>query len=97
MRPSTFTIIALAGLIATAGTAWAGQATEAVHEGSVQEDLDQIVCKAGKPPVGSHLPGPRICKSKRDWQAEAKDAQDYVDFMQKKGTTSCFQAIGCGG
>ena len=96
MRASKFTIIAFAGLILAAGAARAELAPDVV-KGSVQDDLDQIVCKSGKPPLGSHLPGSRICKSKRDWIAEQRDAQDYVDFMAKKAQTSCFQSIGCGG
>lgn len=50
-------------------------------------DPDEIVCRAGEPPMGSHIPGPRICHTRRDWDAMRKQNQEDVERMQQTGLT----------
>lgn len=96
MRISTFTIVAFAGLLATSGYAFASNAPDAANA-SIQENLDQIVCKAGKAPLGSRLPGPRECHTQREWNAIQQQSEDQLNHTQLQSTHGCLQSIGCGG
>ncbi len=80
LRISTFTIAAAASLLA-AGVAWAQPAATTSDN---QNDPDRIVCKSGEPLVGSHLPGPRVCHTLKEWDTIAHQNQQNLENAQNK-------------
>jgi hypothetical protein len=97
LRTSTFTIIAFAGLLAFSGYAMASNSAESLQADGSQNNLDQIVCKAGKAPLGSRLPGPRECHTQREWNEIQQQSQDQLNHTQLQSTHGCLASIGCGG
>ncbi|HWA91937.1 MAG TPA: hypothetical protein VG889_17995 [Rhizomicrobium sp.] len=48
-------------------------------------DLDKIVCRAGEPITGTRFPGPRICKTQREWDDIRMRAQHDLARDQSRG------------
>lgn len=71
-------IIAAAGLLFSASAAFAGSD----QDQSTQPDPNEIVCRAGTPVTGSHLPGPRECHTRKQWDDMQRHTQDGVSQMQ---------------
>jgi hypothetical protein len=55
---------------------------------STASDPDQIVCKAGVPPIGSRIPAARECHTQRQWDQEREDAQKALAGSQIRGLGS---------
>ncbi len=51
-------------------------------------DPDAMVCKAGEPIIGSRIPGPRQCRTQREWDQERVAAQKALYGSQMKGMQS---------
>ena len=96
MRVTVFTIIAFASFMTVGGYALAAQATDTTQDASTN-DADKVVCKTGRPPLGSRLPGPRECHTQAQWDEMARTAHDELSRNQQKAQTGCLQSIGCGG
>lgn len=52
---------------------------------STQSDPNHVVCRAGQKPVGSMLPGPRICHTKREWDDLTEQSRRNLEMNQNKG------------
>jgi hypothetical protein len=48
---------------------------------------EKMICHAPRPMMGTRFPGPRICKTQRQWNAEHYEAKEEVEKMQDKGCT----------
>jgi hypothetical protein len=83
LRISTFTIIAVAGLLATGSYVWADPTTDS-GQSQASNDRDTIVCKAGSASTGSHLPGPRECRTKAQWDDIQKQSHDALQDLQNR-------------
>jgi hypothetical protein len=55
-------------------------------------DLDRMVCRSGRPLIGTRFPGPRICKTQRQWDSEMQTAQHNLSKDQIRG---CDPNRGC--
>ena len=51
-------------------------------------ESEKMVCHAGRPMMGTHFSGPRICKTQRQWDAEHHQAQAQLEKDQIRGCTS---------
>jgi DNA-binding IscR family transcriptional regulator len=97
LRISAVTIVAFAGFLATGGYAFASNAPDTTNS-SIQDNLDQVECKAGKAPLGSRLPGPRECHTQREWNEIQQQSQDALSHTQVQSTHGCPQSVaGCFG
>ncbi|HLY07606.1 MAG TPA: hypothetical protein VKR31_17805 [Rhizomicrobium sp.] len=48
-------------------------------------DLDQVVCKAEPPSIGSRLGGGRECHTQREWNRRMRESQDITRRQQIMG------------
>lgn len=46
---------------------------------------NEMVCRKPKPLIGTRFPGPKICKTKRQWDAEMREEQHNVAKSQVRG------------
>lgn len=83
MRITTVTIIAVAGLLATGSYGWANSTTDS-SQSQASNDRDTIVCKAGSAPTGSHLPGPRECRTKAQRDDIQMQSHDALQDLQNR-------------
>ena len=49
-----------------------------------QRPADKIVCRSTEN-TGSLLPGPKVCKTRAEWEQIRKDSRDYVEAGQHNG------------
>ena len=48
-------------------------------------EADKMVCRAPAPPIGTRFPGPRVCKTQGQWDAEMHAAQHDVAKSEIRG------------
>jgi hypothetical protein len=48
-------------------------------------EAEKMVCRAPRPMIGTRFPGPRVCKTQRQWDAEMHDAQQNISRDQSRG------------
>ena len=46
---------------------------------------NEMICHKPRPMIGSRFPGPKICKTKRQWDAEMYEEQHNVAKSQIRG------------
>jgi hypothetical protein len=46
---------------------------------------NQMVCRKPRPMIGTRFPGPKICKTKSEWDAEMREEQHNVAKSQIRG------------
>jgi hypothetical protein len=46
---------------------------------------EKLVCRAPRPMMGTRFPGPRICKTQRQWDAEHYEAKEDIEKNQDRG------------
>lgn len=46
---------------------------------------NEMVCRKPKPLIGTRFPGPKICKTKRQWDAEMREEQHNVAKSEVRG------------
>jgi len=68
----------------TATPAAAAPATQAAP----QDDPNEVICHAGEAPIGSRFPGPRICRTRREWDQIKRDSQDALVHQQMNRAAS---------
>jgi len=85
---------AIAGLLSSV-PAWAdgpaGQAAPApaastdgaAATSTAAQDPDEIVCRHTDPPIGSHIGGSTICQSRRKWDQDQKNAEDFTRKIEQ--------------
>lgn len=61
----------------------AAPATPALKKVAAKTGSDKMICKADTP-VGSRLPGPRICHTAAEWSAISFDARSNTEQSQKR-------------
>ena len=49
---------------------------------------EKMICHAPRPMMGTRFPGPRICKTQRQWNAEHYEAKEDLEKMQSRGCLS---------
>jgi len=52
---------------------------------SAQNNRNHVICRTGQKPVGSMLPGPRICHTKREWDDLTEQSRRNLEMNQNKG------------
>ena len=82
---SRFAIIAAAVLLA--GPALAQTAPQ-----TTQDDPNEIICRSGEPVTGSHLPGPRECHTRKEWNDMQRQTQDAISHVQIQSMDSNLHA-----
>lgn len=85
-------------LLVWSGATWAqnAPATPPTTPATTSEDPNEIVCRPGEPAIGSRLPGPRVCHTRKEWKDIQFQSQQQLWQMQKN--RSCNQVgNGCGG
>ncbi|HVU19693.1 MAG TPA: hypothetical protein VHE09_03110 [Rhizomicrobium sp.] len=88
-----FAFAAVAVLTATASVAQDSKTTVIVPplvkttvDSSPQSIADnEMVCHKPRPMIGTRFPGPRICKTKRQWDAEMYEEQHNIAKSQIRG------------
>ena len=51
-----------------------------------KNDPDRVICREEEAPTGSRLGGHKVCRTKREWDQAARDAQDMLDdFGRQEG------------
>lgn len=48
-------------------------------------EAEKMVCRAPRAPIGTRFPGPRICKTQRQWDSEMHEEQHNVAKSQIRG------------
>lgn len=81
-------IIAVAGLLVSASAAFAGS------EDQSKLDPNEIVCRSGQPVTGSHLPGPRECHTRKEWDDMQRHTQDGVSQMEVRSMDANTHSLG---
>jgi hypothetical protein len=85
---STILGLLVAAFLAAANVAWADDATTTsppAPQAASRDDPDTVVCRAGQKPVGSMLPGPRVCHTKREWNQIQEQARRNLEMQQNRG------------
>ena len=72
---TVFSLLHLAPLLLAAGGQQAAPTTPA------PDNSQKVVCRRDAV-LGSRLPGPRVCKTKAEWAANDRQAQDQVRKIQ---------------
>jgi len=98
LRVTTVTIIAFASFMTLGGYALAAQATDTTQD-AANGDANKVVCKAGRAPLGSRLPGPRECHTQAEWDAIARAAHEQLSNSQQRGLSGVQKGVpgGSGG
>jgi hypothetical protein len=80
----------------TAPAATPDAAPQATQQAAPADDPNEVICRAGEPIIGSRFPGPRICRTRKEWDQIKRDSQDalYHQQMQRScsgqgGANSC--------
>jgi hypothetical protein len=79
--------VSVAGLLMSGSLAFADPAQSMPAAPAASADLDAIVCHAGETPIGTRLPGPRVCHTQREWNQIRLDSQQQVQLMQNASGT----------
>lgn len=88
MRVPIYAIMALAAALVGPSYASAETVKES-HLGKTSAgDPEDIICESGKPLVGSRLPGPRICHTRKVWEQIHRDAKDFTDHRLQRGDSA---------
>lgn len=90
MRFSTLVVLTVAVFGSSPMLAWAGDT-----QNTPASDPNRVVCKPGKAPIGSRIPGPSICLTQKDWDAMAAVSKQTTEKLQERGLTTA--APGSGG
>lgn len=85
--------VAMLGVVLTAcaGTppseqvAAAAPAAKTVSGSAVKAGDDRKVCKQLKPPGGSRLSKPPVCRTQAEWTAEANAGREFAEDIQATG------------
>jgi hypothetical protein len=90
MRTINLAVILVIGLAAVPAAAQDTQTTTtqqpaASQPAPQQPDPDEIICRAGQPVTGSHLPGPRVCRTRAQWDQLQRDTQATIERAQMMG------------
>jgi hypothetical protein len=48
-------------------------------------EAEKMICRAPRAPIGTRFPGPRICKTQRQWDAEMYEEQHNIAKSQIRG------------
>ena len=65
-----------------------GEKAEIVSENSEKADYDSTVrCKRLAPPVGTRMPGKKVCKTNAAWRLEKEAARDAARESQDRSAT----------
>ena len=49
---------------------------------------NEMICRKPRAPIGTRFPGPKICKTKRQWDAEMYEEQHNIAKSQIRGCLS---------
>ena len=79
MKKPLFAAVVGAALWLTPMLAWA---SPAATTNTPANDPNRVVCKQGQAPVGSRIPGPRICHTQHEWDQMEQDAQHTVTTIE---------------
>jgi hypothetical protein len=90
---STFLVVVFVGLVGSVAMADPAPPTPSGDTSTnVTPDPSKvIICHVTPPPVGSHLGGGRVCKTKAEWDQESQNAQDY---LSKEGSLQANRPAG---
>jgi hypothetical protein len=69
-----------------------GAAPQAAQPTST-DDPNEVVCRAGEPILGSRFPGPRICRTRKEWDQIKRDSQEALFRQQMQ--RSCNAGTNC--
>jgi len=57
-------------------------ATAPAAQPAPQDDPNEMICKSGEPILGSRFPGPRVCRTRKEWDQIRRDSQDALYHQQ---------------
>jgi hypothetical protein len=87
MRSTVFAILT-AALLTLPALADDTQTSPPATAPSVENDPNHVTCRSGQKPVGSMLPGPRVCHTKREWDDLREQSQRNLQMNQTRGLTT---------
>lgn len=82
MSKARLIVVSVMGLLVSGPVAFADPPQTPAPAASSNSDLDAIVCRAGEAPIGTRLPGPRVCHSQKEWNQIQQDSARQVQYLQ---------------
>ena len=90
MKSTHLYALSIAGFLLSATVTLAQDATApatspaATASTAPADDPNEIICRRGEPVVGTRLPGPRICHTRKEWKDIQYQTQQNIQQMQQK-------------
>ena len=53
------------------------------------DDPNEIICRPAEPILGSRLPGPRLCRTRREWDQLKRDSASVLFHEQMERSSNC--------
>ena len=87
MRRSNLLMFSLAGLLGATAIALADPPASGTPSATAPatDPGDQVVCHAGQAPIGTRIPGPRVCRTQKEWDNIRQQDQSLTLENQTRG------------
>lgn len=70
-----------------------GAAPQATTAPAPADDPNEVICRAGEPVIGSRFPGPRQCRTRKEWDRIKQESQEALFHQQMQ--RSCNAGTNC--
>ncbi len=88
MKSTHLYALSLAGLLLSPAVTLAQDTTAPTSPAATTpapgDDPNEIVCRRGEPVVGTRLPGPRVCHTRKEWKDIQYQTEKNIEQMQQQ-------------